>query len=142
MKGGPAGVLVVGLLAVAGLAGGCGSGDAKGLALQACSHVDRSVTLYERSLTETGPAQSADQDQALAELNDAQGPAAQAAGEDPQWEGLVTTISNSSRVPESDLVGALKAQCQAAESGQQGGGPANDPTGPNHLPPGPGQGSG
>ena len=42
--------------------------------------------------------------------------AAQAAYHDIQWESLSTTLSEANRVPESELLPSLRAQCSAAES--------------------------
>ena len=42
--------------------------------------------------------------------------AAQAAYRDGQWQALMTTVSESNRVPETTLVTALQQQCQQADS--------------------------
>jgi hypothetical protein len=97
---------------------GCASSAAHGLALQACRHVDRSLALYRVSLTDPNPALAARQRaQASAQLQDAQPLATVAAGQAPQWQALMATLAENARLPESDLVVALKAQCAAAENG-------------------------
>ena len=89
----------------------CSRGDALTLARQACDHVHRSIALYARSTTDPPASRAADAAAAVAQLRAALPLAATAAGEDSQWQALVTTLSESSRVPESDLVPALQAQC-------------------------------
>ncbi|MDE3086769.1 MAG: hypothetical protein KGJ77_08380 [Acidobacteriota bacterium] len=96
----------------------CSRGDALALARQACGNVQRSIALYDRSTTEPSAARQADAAAAVAQLRAALPLAAKAAGEDSQWQALVTTLSESSRVAEADLVPALRAQCaDAATSG-------------------------
>jgi outer membrane murein-binding lipoprotein Lpp len=99
-----------------GLAG-CANDQALTLAREACSHVDRSLTIY-RSVEQTpGSARAAsEQAQAVAQLRSALPIAATAAGEAPQWQALMTTLSESTRVPESDLVDALEDQCAATST--------------------------
>lgn len=97
---------------------GCSSRDALGLARQACAHVQRSIALYKAAATATQPAQQqADSAQALTELRAALPLAATAAGANGQWEALMTTLSESSRVSEVDLIPALTAQCADAANG-------------------------
>ena len=104
----------------------CSRGDALSLARQACGHVQRSIVLYQRSTTETEAPQQADATAALVQLRDALPLAATAAGEDSQWQAFVTTLSESSRVPEADLVPALEAQC--ADATTNGSSPSVPPT--------------
>lgn len=99
----------------AGLSG-CASSNGLALARKACSDVDRSLSLYQSS--EQLPMSSrseAEQAQALDQLRAALPIAASAAGDDSQWQALMTTLSESTRVPESDLVHALAAQCAVAD---------------------------
>jgi hypothetical protein len=106
--------------AVAGmvLLAGCANAHAQGLVQQACGHVETSLTLYHRSLTEPEATATQDRAQALAELRRAMPIAATAAGEAPQWQALMATLAESSRgVPESYLVSALSQQCNMAVSG-------------------------
>ena len=134
-----------GALAAAGLSA-CGSSDALALARTACTHVHRSLTLYTASLHAASPADvAADQKAATAQLEAAQPDAATAAGEDATWQGLMTTISESPRVPEQYLVYALGQQCAVADSpggdsyvGPSGPGPTAPPFGTGTAPTGTG----
>ena len=101
---------------------GCGlglaacSGNGQALAQAACVHVDKSISLYKQGIATTDPTRSAALDQqAYVQLVDALPLAAQAAGKDSQWQALMTTVSESSRVSESHLVGALTDQCGMAD---------------------------
>jgi len=110
----------VGVVAVLSLcASGCATHDALSLAQKACAHVDRAVALYARSQAEGSAAQaqtdaSASQDQLRAALPIA----AVAAGESPQWQALMTTLTEAGpgRVPEQYLFHALTAQCADAQN--------------------------
>jgi len=105
---------------------GCSNSNALGLVRQACGHVHRSLDLYDRASTASSPAaKQAGQAAALAELRLALPLAGSAAGESPQWQALMTTLEESSRVPESVLVRALQQQCADASTGGQ---PAPPPT--------------
>lgn len=119
------------LVAGAGLTA-CSHGDALSLARQACGHVQRSIALYERSTTAGPTAGQADTAAALAQLRAALPLAATAAGEDAQWQALVTTLAESSRVPEADLVPALEAQC--ADAATNGSTPSPPSTTPAPVP--------
>jgi hypothetical protein len=96
---------------------GCANQRGLDLARQACRHVDRSLALYVASSTaassELGGARRSE---ALAQLRQALPLAATAAGEASQWQGLMATLAESSHVPESDLISALREQCATAES--------------------------
>jgi hypothetical protein len=101
---------------------GCGlglaacSGNGQALAQAACVHVDKSIALYKQSTATSDPTRSeALGQQAYVQLLDALPLAAQAAGKDSQWQALMTTVSESSRVSESHLVGALTDQCGMAD---------------------------
>ncbi len=92
----------------------CGN-DGTNLARQACSHVDRSISYLRQS--EHQPDQTDANrlvQEAYVELRNALPIAANAAYDDGQWQALMTTISESNRVPEATLVSALTAQCQMA----------------------------
>ena len=94
----------------------CGNSGAT-LAKQACTHINRSITLLKESDHQSdhgrcGPVKQ----QAYDQLRAALPIAAEAAYNDGQWQALMTTVSESNRVPESTLVGALKAQCSEADS--------------------------
>ena len=116
--------------AVAGLAifAGCSNGDALALARQACVHVDRSVALFHRADGEPAGPAVADRARALQQLHVALPLAATAAGQQAQWQALMTTISELSRVPPETLLNPLHEQCQVAES--PGGLGGNSPAGP------------
>ncbi|MGO9028103.1 MAG: hypothetical protein ACLQOZ_05680 [Acidimicrobiales bacterium] len=108
----------------------CGGGGTA-LARQACVHIDRSITLYQRSTDDTDPTRSAAlSQQAYIELRQALPLAALAASQDGQYQALMTTVSESSRVPEVDLITALTAQCAAATSSDNG-----EPPPPSSIPP-------
>ncbi len=120
MRRGATGLVACGTLALAVVLSGCASSNALALARQACGHVDQSVALFARSQSEQGTAAAADRTSALKQLRAGLPQAATAAGEDGQWQALMTTISESSRVPESDLVRALRLQCAVTRSGNSG----------------------
>ncbi len=87
------------------------------LAKQACTHINRSIRLLEQSDHQSDHARAAQlAEQAYDQLRVALPIAAQAAFHDGQWQALMTTISESNRVPESTLVDALTAQCGEADS--------------------------
>ena len=113
---GAAVVMVGGVLGLAG----CAHSNAQALVDRACTHVDKSLSLYQASTTTSSSATAqADSAAALQQLRDALPLAATAAGEDAEWQAFMTTLSESSRVPESDLVIALSQQCAAVAQGGQ-----------------------
>jgi hypothetical protein len=94
----------------------CGN-DGTSLAKQACSHIDRSLELLKESGHQSDATKSAQlADQAYDQLRQALPIAAQAAYRDGQWQALMTTVSESNRVPEATLITALQQQCQQADS--------------------------
>jgi len=104
------------LLAVA--LAGCGGGSSSALGHTACVDVSRSLRAYSAAgRARTAVAAAADRARALSQLRDALQPAALAAGSDGQWQALEATLSESSRVAESELVTALSAQCAQTLSG-------------------------
>lgn len=108
------GVAMVGSLG-AGLVA-CSNGGA-GLARQACSHIDRSIALYQQSTHQSDPRQSAAlAQQAYLDLREALPLAAAAASNNGQWQALMTTVSESNRVAEAHLLVALRAQCAMANN--------------------------
>jgi hypothetical protein len=122
----------VALLLVAGLTTACFQQDGVGLAREACTHVDRSLKLYAAGQSETDPtAAASDLKGAYDQLRLALPLAADATSENGQWNPLMTTLAESSRVSEQYLVTGLKAQCTFADS-------ANPllPPNPTTLPPG------
>jgi hypothetical protein len=97
---------------------GCANGDALGLVRQACHHVKLSLALYHESERETNATVAADdRAQAQDELQAASPLAAQAAGQAPQWQALMATLAETSRLPEADVVPALQLQCAVAQNG-------------------------
>jgi len=100
-----------------GLAG-CADGAALGLVRQACHDVKLSLALYAASERETNAKVAAeDRTRAVSDLQTASPLAAEAAGEAPQWQALMATLAENSRLPESDLVPALQQQCVVAQTG-------------------------
>ena len=96
----------------------CANGDAHALVVQACRHVTLSLSLYRRAQSQTDAAMAERQrNDAEFQLQLAAPLAAVAAGQAPQWQALMATLSETSRLPESDLVPALTAQCAAAQNG-------------------------
>ncbi|MHB1712693.1 MAG: hypothetical protein ACYCV7_15060, partial [Acidimicrobiales bacterium] len=90
------------------------------LARSACVHIDRSLHLYKEASVAPDRAQAhALGQQAYIELRDALPIAAAAAGQNAQWQALMTTVSESNQLPESDLVKALTAQCASANRTNQ-----------------------
>ncbi len=127
-------VLVVVLLA------GCGDQNGVALARQACADVRLSLRLYEQSLRDTRPAQAAsDRSMAVAELEEAVQPAAQATSANAEWNPLMTTIREVDGTNEGRLVSALQAQCALAESSNPqppviNNSPGTSGSGPSTLP--------
>ncbi len=101
------------LLSVALVA--CGTQDGLALARKACGHVERSIALYKRSEKLSNPKNAAQlQTAALIQLRYAEPIAADATTDSTQWQALMATLSESSRVPEAHLIHALTAQCNSA----------------------------
>jgi hypothetical protein len=93
----------------------CGSNGTT-LAEQACGHVNRSLTLLSQASKEPDATAAAQlREKAYIQLRQALPIAAQAAFRDGQFQALMTTVSESNRVPETTLVAALQAQCQQAD---------------------------
>ena len=92
----------------------CGGSQAAALGHTACVDVSASLREYAIS-TRAHSAESArhERARALEELRRALPPAALAGSAGGPWEALTATLSESSRVPEADLVEALTAQCAA-----------------------------
>jgi hypothetical protein len=108
----------------------CGN-DGTTLAKQACGHIDRSLELLKESGRQADAATSARlANQAYDQLRQALPIAAQAAYHDGEWQALMTTVSESNRVPETTLITALEAQCQQADSS-----PFDQAPPPSSIPP-------
>jgi hypothetical protein len=111
-------VAAAAVVATALFLSGCSSANGDRLAKEACSHVERSLAIYGQSLKETSSSRAAsERAAALQQLRVALPIAATAAGQTTQWQALMTTLSESTRLPESTLVYALRAQCAVAASG-------------------------
>jgi hypothetical protein len=96
----------------------CGNGG-QALAEQACTHIDRSISLLRQSSRPAGSTHSAQLEQeAYVELRKALPLTAEAAYDNAQWQALMTTVSESNRVPETTLIPALQAQCTDANASQ------------------------
>lgn len=111
------------MVAAAGLGVGvaaCGN-DGLTLARQACTKVNASIALYDRSVHDTDPGRAAKERQrATRYLESALPLAAQATSADPQWNPLMTTLQEIGRNSEAHLIAALRAQCtQAARPNEQ-----------------------
>ena len=100
---------------VAGTALTACAASAGDLARASCAHVSASIALYDRSVAATDPATAKVlASRAYVELLAAIPIAAQAAYHDIQWESLSATLSEANRVPESELLPSLRAQCRNA----------------------------
>jgi len=107
---------VAALLASGAAVAACGA-SATDLAKASCAHVNSSIaTLNQASHTADASKAASLRQKAYLDLLSAIPIAAQAAYHDIQWESLSATLSEANRVPESELVPALKAQCQSADS--------------------------
>ncbi len=110
--------LAIGVIAIliAGSALAACSANGDGLAKQACTYVDRSISLMQRA-SESGSASDAGalRQRAYIELLSAIPIAAQAAYRDSQYQALMTTLSETNRVSEQTLIPSLQAQCRAAQ---------------------------
>ncbi len=90
---------------------GCAHQDAAGLASRACIYVHRSLAIERESDRARGARAASLRLKALTQLSLAEPLAAVAAGEHTTWQALDATLSETNRVPEHDLVYALRAQC-------------------------------
>ena len=121
------GLAVLGLGVVLSACGTSGTG----LARQACSHVNRSITLLAEAGRQTDASRASElRQRAYVQLRDALTIASEAAYADGQYQALMTTVAESSRISETTLVPALQAQCQEAESSPFGQAPP-----PSSIPP-------
>ena len=94
----------------------CGGDDGTALARQACSHINQSITLLNKAqLQSAAPDRQFFEQLAYNQLRLALPIAAEAAYHDGQWQALMTTVSESNRVPETTLEPALVAQCAQAD---------------------------
>jgi hypothetical protein len=88
-----------------------------GLARQACGDVGRSITLlHEADRTHDSSNATELNHKAYMALMAALPIAASATYVDNQWQALMTTLSQSSEIPETQLVPALQAECRVANN--------------------------
>lgn len=107
------------VLAAGSLVSACGSStSATGAA--ACKDVTRSLALYHRSEQQSGATAAHTRADALTALRHALRKAALIGSAGGSWQALAATLQESNRVPESDLVHALSAQCAALTGGNGG----------------------
>jgi hypothetical protein len=94
----------------------CSTQNGQDLAEQACVHVNRSVSDYQRAVHPGTPSAVATQlqNQADQQLREALPLAAAANSDDGSWNALMTTISEGATVDEGHLVASLRAQCVVA----------------------------
>ncbi len=112
MRGGQRGLLATAVLLIGGATlAGCGAQSAS-LGHQACVEVASSLRLYAASGHATGAEQRSLVNRANVALRVAGEKAALAASSDTDWQALEATLSESSHLPEGDLVHALHAQCK------------------------------
>lgn len=89
------------------------SPDATAYGRQACNEVARSIALFQQSQSEPPAMAATTQARALAELRRALQPASLANATSGVWQPLMATLSESNRVPEANLINALRQQCSA-----------------------------
>ncbi len=98
------------------LLGGCSNSGAA-LAQAACVHIYDSIHLYTEAEHATSTATvRAEVDRATSQLNQALPLAARANSADPAFNPLMTTLQEAGRTAESNLIAALRAQCEAANN--------------------------
>lgn len=82
-----------------------------------CADVNHSIKLYNDAVGAISGAEArADVAQAYVQLRDALPLAAAATSQNGQWVALETTLSESSRVEEGNLVSGLQQECAVADS--------------------------
>jgi hypothetical protein len=112
-------VPVVALAVSAGsafLLSGC-SNSGSSLAQAACVHVDASIHLYTQAEHAKSTASARNKvNRATSQLSQALQLAAQANSADPAFNPLMTTLQEIGRTSESNLIPALRAQCEAANN--------------------------
>lgn len=93
------------------------SPDATAYGRKACNEVTRSIALFQQSEREPPATAAKMQARALADLRAALQPASLANATSGIWQPLMATLSESNRVPEANLINALRQQCAADLSG-------------------------
>ncbi|MGH9018030.1 MAG: hypothetical protein ACRDY1_09830, partial [Acidimicrobiales bacterium] len=115
--GGSAATLAV-VVALGAAMSACAGSAALGLVQQACHDVSRSLALYRSAQHESDPARAArERTEAEVQLQTASPLATEAAGQAPQWQPLMATLAETSRLPESEMIDALQGQCSVVQTG-------------------------
>ncbi len=110
-------VVAVAVLASSALLLSACSNAGSSLAEEACVHVDASIHLYtEAEHAKSTSAARAKVYRATNELSQALPLAARANSADPAFNPLMTTLQEIGRTSESNLIPALRAQCEAAQN--------------------------
>ena len=104
---------VVAALVIAATASSCGASAASN-GTMACSYVNKGLSIYSKNHANT--------QQALNVIREALPFAAIAAGTDGSWQPLEATLSETNRVPLSDLISALSQECQGGGGNPNNGG--------------------
>jgi hypothetical protein len=108
----------------------CGQSGGTVQARQACTYIGRSLSLLQQAARSDGSVATSLRERAYLQLREALPLAAEAADANGQWQALMTTVSESNRVPEQYLVTALRAQCAVANASVGG-----EPPPPSSAPP-------
>ncbi len=96
----------------------CANQAGTSLAQEACVKVNKSIAIYDSAVHTANPAtRNTLMARSLSLLRAAMPTSAIAAGEDPSWQALSATLSESSRVPESYIIHALSRECTVIDSG-------------------------
>jgi hypothetical protein len=97
----------------------CGSSDGLASATAACVKVEHGLALEARAQSPNTPAsaRASLHAAAMAAVLSATGDAARATSANGGWNALMTSISQASDVPLSDLVATLSLQCRDVASG-------------------------
>ncbi|MDA8276862.1 MAG: hypothetical protein M0Z45_01495 [Actinomycetota bacterium] len=103
----------IAVLVVAVTASSCGA-SASSNGAKACGLVNKGLSIYAKNHSNS--------QQALNLIREALPFAAIAAGTDGSWQPLEATLSETNRVPLSNLVSALSQECQGGGGNPNGGG--------------------
>lgn len=95
----------------------CGA-SATAEATQACVLVHRSIQIYDHSRSAHGAQARSDLARAEMLLARAVAPANLAASTDSYWQALAGTLAEARQLPESHLIGSLRAQCAPGATNQ------------------------
>ncbi len=110
--------LILSLVLLSIILASCANQRGTALAEQACIKVNKSIAIYDYAVHTSNPVtRDTLMARSLALLRTALPTSAIAAGEDPSWQALSATLSESSRVPESYIIHALSRECAVIDSG-------------------------